>query len=245
MLRLCPIGMAEHPYHIKSIDYNFYSLEELFIYYNNNEILIDESIMEEDFIFWIRQNKENRLADKLTQILKGQGSLTMFLEAMLEYVNIYSEDEKQEFLRKVSFMEHKNLYEKRKVLADQMLERGKYESAILEYYRILDSNKNAYSEEEFLSKVWHNLGCCYGHLFNFDESINAFQKALSYRKNEETLEAVDTVLNLIDRLKGGIKVERNDSGNFLNLITRSNDEERKKRYNDIDVRLRDYLRSTI
>ncbi|MCR5374037.1 MAG: hypothetical protein K6E39_01520, partial [Lachnospiraceae bacterium] len=88
----CPIAMSDSPYHVKSLDYNFYSLEELFSYYRKNRILIDNSIMEQDFVFWIRQQGEGLLAEKLTQILKGKGTLIMYIEALLPYINTFSED---------------------------------------------------------------------------------------------------------------------------------------------------------
>ena len=104
---LCPISMSEHPYHVKSIDYNFYSLEELFYYYKKNRILIDNSIMDADFIYWIRQQGEGLLAEKLTQILKGKGTLIMFIEALLPYINTFSDEEKQEFTDSIRRLEDK------------------------------------------------------------------------------------------------------------------------------------------
>lgn len=190
-LILCPIKMASQPFHLKSIDLHFYSLEELLYYYKKHEILIDKSIMSQEFIFWIRQQEQNVLADKLSQIVSGKGTLAMFMAVLIDAVNTFDEEEKAQFLSHLEKLENKNELERRKVLADQMLSREKYEAAILEYCRILDSSLTEVGEEEFLGNIWHNLGCCYSNLFLFEQAIDAFKKAYGYHPNEDTKKAVD------------------------------------------------------
>lgn len=238
---LCPISMSEHPYHVKSIDYNFYSLEELFYYYKKNRILIDNSIMDADFIYWIRQQGEGLLAEKLTQILKGKGTLIMFIEALLPYINTFSDEEKQEFIDSIRRLEDKKEYERRKMLADQMLDRGRYESAILEYRRILDSHAYQPGEENFLVSVWHNLGISYAYLFYFDTALNCFKMAYSYMSNEETLKAIEFINNAKEVLSADVKPYEND--NFVHMLELS--ETRELRQKEILERTSQYLRSTM
>ncbi len=237
----CPIAMSDSPYHVKSLDYNFYSLEELFSYYRKNRILIDNSIMEQDFVFWIRQQGEGLLAEKLTQILKGKGTLIMYIEALLPYINTFSEDEKREFTNSIRRLEDKKEYERRKMLADQMLDRGRYESAILEYRRILDSHSYAPGEDDFLVSVWHNLGICYTYLFHFDMALKCFKMAYSYTPSEDTLKAVEFVNRAKERLLTEPKPYEND--NFVHMLELS--ETRGQRQKEILDRTSQYLRSTM
>ncbi|MBR0435468.1 MAG: hypothetical protein IJK13_05620 [Lachnospiraceae bacterium] len=237
----CPISMSDHPYHVRSLDYNFYSLEELFYYYRKNRILIDNSIMEPDFIYWIRQQGEGMLAEKLTQIIKGKGTLIMYIEALLPYVNTFTDEEKQEFTDSIRRLEDKKEYERRKMLADQMLDRGRCQSAIVEYRRILDSHPYEPGEEEFLAFVWHNLGIAYAYLFRFDEASSCFKMAYSYSANEDTLEAVDFIEYAKDLLASEVKPYEND--NFVHMLELS--ETRGLRQKEIRERTTNYLRSTM
>ena len=51
---LCLLPQAKKPYYIENIRMNIYSLEELCFYLYNNACLIDESLLNERLLDWLR-----------------------------------------------------------------------------------------------------------------------------------------------------------------------------------------------
>ncbi|MBQ7077470.1 MAG: tetratricopeptide repeat protein [Lachnospiraceae bacterium] len=238
-LIFCPIPMADHPYHMKSIDYDFYSLEEMVYYFRKNQVMIDSSIMDEEFVFFIKEQGEVGLADKLKQIIRAKGTVDMYMETILSYVNTISSEEKKEFLDSIKRLENKKEIEKRKVLADQMLDREKYESAIFEYNKIIELAKDKYGEEMFISSIYHNLGIAYSYLFLFDEAKAAFKESISYYDSKEARDAlvfVDEATELVSKEP----VAKED--NFVSMLKDS--KELALRKEEISERVKRFLRST-
>ncbi len=235
--------MATKPYHLKSVDVHFYSLEEILYFYKNHEILIDRNLMEEDFVSWVKEDLHCPvLAEKLHQLIAGQGSLAMFMEVLIQQVNFFEEDEKTLFLNKLVQMEDKNEFERRKVLADQMMEREKYEAAILEYHRILKGKENVTDEDELLAKVWHNLGCCYGRLFLFEQAMECFKTAYSYKQFIQTQDAVAFLVKQ-DLNKDTMKADEDCS--FVDLLEHTDKNKREHRYAQLKERMDQLTRSTL
>lgn len=236
----CPIRQAKQPFHLKSVDMNFFSLEELFYFYTQHEILIDDSIMSEEFVYWVKEKLgQEALGEKLHQQIGARCSLTMFLGTLLGQINTMEESEKEEFLTRLSRMENKNELQRRKILADQMAEREKYEAAILEYRRILKSCETGGEDNAWQSSVWHNLGCCYGRLLQVDQALECFRTAYSFVPAKETREAV-AYLQQMEEQQPEIK----EDDTALNLLERSNKSKREARYQQLRDRMKEYLRST-
>lgn len=240
----CPYGAAEQPYHLKSIDLKVYSLEEILYFYYHHQILLDRSLMQEDFVFWVREHlKQPVLAEKLHQLIAGGGSFVMFMETLVAQGNILDDVEKQAFLEYIVRMEDKNELERRKMLADQMMERGKFEAAILEYRRILKGKEQEAGQQELLAKVWHNLGCCYGKMLYYKEALNCFQNAYSYERLPQTKQAVAYIMNLRQAAEDIVPMKEDDS--FVHLLSRSDQAKRDIRYQQLKLRMQEYLRSTL
>lgn len=239
---LCPIKSAKQPYHLKSIDLRFFSLEELLYYYKNHEILVDRSIMEEEFVFWVKESLgQVTLSEHLHQLVAGKATLTMFISVLLEQVNTFLPEEKEEFLNKLSQLEDKDEFQKRKVLADQMLKREKYDSAIIEYHKMLKGYDGGILQEELIASTWHNLGCCYGRMLQLKQALECFKNAYSYRPNEQTKKAISFIMEAMEAQNMTLE-PRED--NFLHLLEQTDENKRKARFQKIEERMKDYLRST-
>lgn len=237
----CPIMTTKQPYHLENVDLNVFSIEELMYFYKKNIILIDQSIMQPEFISWVRQALgQERLAEKLHQLVAGGASLKMFFEALLKQINTFEEDEKAEFLNHVLTIENKTEVERRKVMADQMLERGRYEAAILEYRRIIEGNEHVQGNEQLLAKVWHNLGYCYGQLLLYKQAMECFQKAYSYQPFSETQDSVRALQKAIDCVEEAKDVEENS---YVDLLEFTDNEKRLQRYQQLKDRKQEYIRS--
>lgn len=238
---LCPMKQAKQPFHLKSVDMDFFSLEELFYYYTHNEILIDESIMDEEFVYWVRENLgQEALAEKLHQQIGAKCSLTMFLGTLLGQINTMEEVQKEEFLKRLSKMENKNELQRRKILADQMAEREKYESAIVEYRRIIQAVEYSSQEDSLLASVWHNLGCCYGRMLDYEQALECYRTAYSYSQLPETRQAVQ----LLQQLQEEEKEKPTFTAKDTLLLNGSQKSRREHRYQQLKERMKDYLRST-
>ena len=88
---LCLLPQAKKPYYIENIRMNIYSLEELCFYLYNNACLIDESLLNERLLDWLRDELGlTRLYRQLyDQLEKKDGIgflvLPIFREAGLSY----------------------------------------------------------------------------------------------------------------------------------------------------------------
>lgn len=240
---LCPNRIAKQPYHLKSIDLHFYSLEEILYFYNQHEILIDRSLMEESFVFWVRESLHCQgLAQKLHQMIAGKSSMTMFMEAIVNQTNYFEKEEREIFLEKISRFEDKNEFERRKVLADQMMEREKYEAAIIEYRRILNGKKDSVKEDVLLARVWHNLGCCYGRMLLLEQAMECFKTAYSYQQLSETQDAVAFLIHVNEQMEQINKVQEDS---FVHLIEQTGQGKKDSHYAQLKQRMQEYIRRTL
>jgi tetratricopeptide (TPR) repeat protein len=200
--------------------------------------------MEEEFVFWVRNHlKQPALAEKLHQLIAGGGTLAMFMEVLLAQVNVLSMQEKEELLSYITKMEDKNELERRKMLADQMMERGKFEAAILEYWRILNGERKHAFDDELLAKIWHNLGCCYGRMLYDDQALECFKTAYSYKRLLQTKQAVSYIVDRREQAEDIKSVKEDDS--FVHLISSSDQAQRNIRYQQLKERIDEYRRSAL
>jgi len=240
-LIFCPIRRAENPYHLKSVDMNFYSIEEILWYYREHRILADNTIMEEDFIFWLEEQGLDSLANRLHQMIGSKAPITMFMAAIIDAVNFFDKEERDDFLKSLQEMQDKNEMARRKTLGDQLFDRGRYESAILEYLRVLDGSTVRLGMEEFLAKVHFNLGLCYANLLLYDQALDELRTAFSLKDIDEIHEAV-SVINKAMEISNEEPEYAED--NILHLIESGRGQAHDRRWKQISGKMQEYLRST-
>ena len=84
------------------------------------------------------------------------------------------------------------------LIADSLLNEGKYEKAITKYQEYIDSQgrlRNSHKKD--ISYCFENIGVCYYKLDNYDDAIGCFIKALDLHKELGNRESMASMLNNI------------------------------------------------
>lgn len=199
-LLYCNESIATVPYYIEGIAWNIYSLEELCYYIEHNTYLLDREFMSEELLQWIgTELKNDKLEDKLREILRMRGGLSEFVFAILIETGYCERETIRQIVNILRGMEQKSDFERSKMRADRLMEHQKYLSSIYEYKRLLEG-KEAFKQEKWLiGNVWHNLGTAYARLFLFKEAATCYETAYKWNKNEESIkECLATYLCLDD-----------------------------------------------
>ena len=94
-------------------------------------------------------------------------------------------------------------------------------------------------EQRFIGEVWHNLGCCYGMCFLFEDALRCFKAAYSYSFLKETQDAVAFVIKHMEKSE---KEPENSADTFLNYVNYTAQAGRENRYEQIAQRVEEYRR---
>ncbi|MGN1156058.1 MAG: hypothetical protein ACI4TK_07770 [Agathobacter sp.] len=184
----CNQPIAALPYYIEGISWNVYSLEELCYYIENNTYLLEKDFMTEELCTWIgKEVKNEKLAERLRDILRMDGRLSEFILAILVECGYSRRETIKEVVRLIREMEEKSDFECNKVRADRLMEKEKYLSSIYEYKRLLEADDADKQPQQLMGNIWHNLGTAYARLFLFQEAIHCYERAYYLNSNEESL----------------------------------------------------------
>ena len=104
------------------------------------------------------------LADKLEQLKCENAGLAEAVVTILKYVDYYDTAEIEQ-VKDLLAMLIQNVYERMKMRADRFLEKGCYYSAISNYDKIVNGERDINLSGLFYAKVYHNLGTGYARMF--------------------------------------------------------------------------------
>ncbi|MEE1030794.1 MAG: hypothetical protein U0L12_01490 [Ruminococcus sp.] len=184
---LCQVKRAKVPYYIENISTNIYSIEELCFYFYHNMYLLDETIINEELCFWLRDELGlKKLAQRLYGMLDDEVKLGDFILPVFKEINYLSMEE----FRKLNQRIHKFAQEpevlRQKLKGDYLMEHGKYVNAIKVYQKAI-FEKSQQTEEsndhlgtQFIGKIYHNMGCAYARLFQMEEAVFCFEKSYEH-----------------------------------------------------------------
>jgi len=187
-LLLCNRPIAAMPYYIEALSLNIYSLEELCYVIEHHLFLLDETFFDAELIFWIeREVGEGALAESLRQSLKKEEGITRLVEQILNATGYLSYAQGMGVISQIREMQHKSVFERRKMRADRYVENKKYINALLEYRRILQMEDECKKNPVVCGNIWHNQGTVFARLFMFKEAKDCFEKAYQYHMNLESV----------------------------------------------------------
>ncbi|HIQ97965.1 MAG TPA: hypothetical protein IAB26_15555 [Candidatus Limivivens merdigallinarum] len=184
---LCQVKKARHPYYIESISTNIFTIEELCFYLQKNIYLIDETIINEKLLDWIRDELGLvRLYRKLyEQLEKGEG-IGSFILPIFKEIGYLSHEEFKELQDKIREIEIQPDDLRRKLKADYLVEYKMYNNALHEYYQILKDKGPGKMGESFYAAVWSNMAAAYSRLFLFEEAADCLWKSYETVRSSET-----------------------------------------------------------
>lgn len=187
-LLLCNRPIAAMPYYIEALSLNIYSLEEVCYVIEHHPFLMDEGFFDDDLILWIeREVGEGELAEQLRQALRKEQGITKLVELILNTTGYLTYEAGMRILSQIREMQHKTVFERRKMRADRYVENKKYINAILEYRRILQMEEECKKNPVVCGNIWHNQGTVFARLFLFREARECFEKAYQYHMNPESI----------------------------------------------------------
>lgn len=181
---LCVGEYSSVPYLIQGLEIRVYCMEELCYGLKENALLLDNTLMSDTLIGWIREQCGlDELADSLYPMVHRQGSLSMFVTAILEYVGLYDGDtvrQVEQTLKKGAGLSN---LEKRKEQVDHLVKKKKYIAAVRGYDSLL-LNWEKFSEsgketpgEILKADICHNKGVAYSRLMLYRQAQDSFLEA--------------------------------------------------------------------
>ena len=175
---LCLLPQAKKPYYIENIRMNIYSLEELCFYLYNNACLIDESLLNERLLDWLRDELGlTRLYRQLYDQLEkkdGIGFLVLPIFREAGYLTTSAMREYQEQLQK---LEVQSADMKQKLRGDYLVKERMYGRAVSEYREILKRKNPGKLGVQFYAAIWNNLGAAYAGMLDFRRAADCFLEA--------------------------------------------------------------------
>ncbi len=204
-MRTC-ISIGEYatiPYCIEGLEIPVYCVEELCYCIRENAFLLDSSLMCDALSDWIGEECGLReLSEKLHPLIHRQGSLSLFVTMILEYVGLYD----SEVIRGIEQVLKKGAglssIEKRKRQIDSMVEKKKYAAALRGYDGLLarwengsrgkdgSQGKDGGADRELpaadvRAAILHNKGVAYAHLMQYAQAAECFRQAAEISRSEE------------------------------------------------------------
>ena len=185
---LCHERKANKPFYLEDINLNIYTIEELCFYLCNNLYLLNHRILNKELCSWIDEELGmSHLAGLLIQTLPSQ-SLVRFVVTILSHVGFCEEGELEDIQHTLLSLKDQSEEEQRKRKADNLLNNGKYESALIEYERILRKKTSDRLGREFYGKVHHNKGVAFAKQFMYQEAAQEFGRAYELSGKKESLQ---------------------------------------------------------
>ena len=130
-LLLCSHGLASVPYYVESIALNVYSLEELCYFLKENIDLIEPSFMDRELAGWVETELHMPdLAKSLYEKIQGGARLSEFIEVLVSGCSYCSREELEKMQQALTDFENKSETECRKIRADRLLLKKRYDAAI-------------------------------------------------------------------------------------------------------------------
>ena len=190
-LLLCRPEPVRHPYYIEILGIHIYSSQELCYVIYNNPLLAMEDFLDTPLITFIREELDMAsLARKLQEMSEQKNSRDVMLLLILTECDYYGEPEVNRFKQLLAAYRKMRPAEYRKAEADALFQKRQYGKAVLRYQRILDLPEDQAGDDEFRSRVYHNLGAAYAQMFCYEKAFKALDRSYLLHKDPKTLKRI-------------------------------------------------------
>ena len=187
-LVVCMGAYAKIPYRIEYIKMDIYCIEEFCYYLCEYTNLLDQDLMDEELVRWIKEQCElQELALLLQEHMEQKKALSVFVGIILRYVHFADEVRVQEIQHALEQSDGLNPLERKKQRADNLFLEKKYYFGLDLYHQLL--REIPVTEKELLTKVLHNCGMSYANLFYFETALELFERAYKLSGEERIKQA--------------------------------------------------------
>lgn len=194
---LCLLPQAKKPYYIENIRTNVYSLEELCFYLYHNACLIDETLMNERLLDWLRDELGlGRLYRQLYDQLEKKSDAGFFILPIFREAGYLTNEQMREYQEQLAKLEVQSIDMKQKLRGDYLVKEKMYARAVWEYRQILKRRNPSKLGVQFYASIWNNLGAAYAGLFEFEQAADCFGEAYRLVKTKEAFRKYISILPL-------------------------------------------------
>lgn len=199
------------PYHLKDIDKNVYSIEEIGYYLYNHVYLVDESFFNDGLIRYIEEELHLKLiADGIRQAKAHRAGLAELISYVVNAASYYSAEELVQLQKELDMLGQKTGAERLKAKADILLNNKKYRRAFSCYRSILQKRWDASLGNEFYGNIYNNLGIVCANMFKYKDAGECFRQGYRLTGNLGILKHL--IVN--DYLVGNMAELEQDIRNF-------------------------------
>lgn len=207
-LLLCRQENVRHPFYVEAMGIHLYSSQELsYVIYNYPLLVLDGFVGEPLFDFLRDEVNQGFLALKLERWLKSRENPDEALVMILQECGYYSSAEISRFRQQIALIRKKHPADYKKSKADVLFSMGQYGRASGMYRELLDYPADAVVNDGFIGRVWNNLAVCHVRMMQFDQAMEAYERAYLRTGQKQILESMyqltlmDESLELGDRQK--------------------------------------------
>src|SRR5699024_8346048 len=151
-----------------------------------------EDFLDTPLITFIREELDMEpLARKLQSLADQKNNTDAMLLLILSECDYYTESEINRFKQTLAAYHKYHPAEYLKAVADALFQKKQYGKAIVRYQKILEIPKDKVVDDEFLAKVYHNLGAVYAQMFQYEKAFRALDQSYVLNKNPDTLKRID------------------------------------------------------
>lgn len=168
--------VAEHPYRIKKIERNIWSIEELCYSLVQSAQFLDLQIMDPELIRWIEEELGlTELGRRLRTYLGKERALSDYVNSILGYVGYISQDKQLRTRQIVASGQGMEPFERRFARAQYLADHGRAYQALSEYEALLRDLPQP--ERNLRADVLEKTGTIYTRLFRFRTAAEYYLKA--------------------------------------------------------------------
>lgn len=185
---LCQSRRAEQPYLIEPVGIRIWSIEELIYFIGENLPLIDEDILNQKLVDWIKEELHmRRLAGILGQIIGKPFSMREFVLPIYHETGYPGETPMRKTLNAMDDFNALPTPVRLKKKGDVLVHHMRYLRAIETYQSVLDYQQSSHLGTQFTGVIYHNIGCVYAKLFQMEEACSCLKESWKLLHSSDSL----------------------------------------------------------
>ena len=169
---------GDHPYYIKQININVYSLEEIsYFIYNYINQLYRDFFCDKLYDYIENELECKEIADHLRKMEEDGAETKDLIYFMLKVSRYYDPREINEIKPLVDNIDSMSKEERQRMEADKLVKQNKYNQAIRIFNEILEEREKKTMPDSFYAEIAYSIGAIYAKLFINKTASNYFEEA--------------------------------------------------------------------
>jgi tetratricopeptide (TPR) repeat protein len=182
---LCVGNYARNPFYIKLSDISVYSIEELCYYFMDMAHVVDDSIVSEELVAWIKNECGlSELADELDVYPRKHMSVASFVSTIFEYTGMYDENTVQRVDHILKSQAALTPVEKYKKRAQYLYQQGRFRQALMIYRELVDYV--SYRDTATKALLYYNMASIYAMDFAYSIAAEYYYESYLLKPDRQT-----------------------------------------------------------